>query len=75
MTTTSGSVTAVESTELEHDNIPMPEDFIKDIKGAHYSQGGKYISGHADSFEELQTVVNRHAQVGAGEEWGVDIQG
>ena len=42
----------------------MPEDFFEGIKGARYSHDGQYISGYADSFEELRTVLDRHAQVG-----------
>ena len=42
----------------------MPEDFFEGIKGACYSHYGQYISGYADSFEELLTVLDRHAQVG-----------
>ena len=64
MATTSDNVTAAES--IEHD-MSMSEDFFKGIKGAHYSQCGKYITGYADSFEELQAVVVQHAQVGARE--------
>ena len=63
MATTSDNVTAAES--IEHD-MSMPEDFFQGIKGAHYSQCGKYITGYADSFEELKTVVDQHAQVGLG---------
>ena len=40
------------------------EDLIKDIKGARYTQGGRYISGYADCYEELQAVLTRLAQVG-----------
>ena len=71
MATTSDNVTAAES--IEHD-MSMPEDFFQGIKGAHYSQCGKYITGYAESFKELQTVVDQHAQVGAGEGWGGGIQ-
>ena len=42
----------------------MPEDFFEGIKGARYSHYGQYISGYADSFEELLTMLDRHAQVG-----------
>lgn len=45
-------------------DVLQTEDFIKGIKGARYTQGGRYISGYCESFEELQTLVNRHAQVG-----------
>lgn len=67
-TTTSSNVPTTNCTE--HNNLLEAEDFIKDIKGARYTQGGRYISGYADSYEELQTVVTRLAQVGGGgEEW------
>ena len=44
--------------------MSMPDDFFWGIKGARYSLDGKHVIGYTDSFEELQTVVNRHAQVG-----------
>ena len=63
--TTSGVVTTTDG--AEHDgNLYMPEDFFQGIKGARYSHYGQYISGYADSFEELLTVLDRHAQVCVG---------
>ena len=60
--TTSGVVATTDG--AEHDgNLYMPEDFFEGIKGARYSHYGQYISGYADSFEELLTVLDRHAQV------------
>ena len=44
--------------------VYMPEDFFEGIKGVRYSHYGQYISGYADTFEELLIVLNRHAQVG-----------
>ena len=44
------------------------KDFFKGIKGARYSHYGQNISGHTDSFEELLTVLDRHAQ-GQGHSW------
>ena len=61
-TSTSSNVPTANGTEPDH--FHQTEDFIKDIKGARYTQGGSYVSGYADSYEELQTLVNRHAQVG-----------
>ena len=50
---------------VEHDdNLYMPGNFFEGIKGVRYSHYGQYISGYADTFEELLTVLNRHAQVG-----------
>ena len=63
--TASGDVATTDG--AEHDgNLYMPEDFFEGIKGARYSHYGQYISGYADSFEELQTVLDRHAQVCVG---------
>ena len=61
--TTSGVVATTDGAEHD-DNLYMPEDFFEGIKGARYSHYGQYISGYADSFEELLTVLDRHAQVG-----------
>ena len=61
--TTSGVVATTDGAEHD-DNLYMPEDFFEGIKGARYSHYGQYISGYADSFEELLTVLERHAQVG-----------
>ena len=73
-TTTSSNVPTANGAEC--DNLLQTEDFIKDIKGARYTQGGKYISGHAESYEELETVVARHAQVGGGGEgWNSRMDG
>ena len=57
----------VATDSVEHDgNLYMPKDFLKGIKGVRYSHYGQYISGYADTFEELLTVLDRHAQVGEG---------
>ena len=64
--TTSGVVAPTDGTEHD-DNLYMPEDFFEGIKGVRYSHYGQYISGYADTFEELLTVLDRHAQVGGGE--------
>ena len=61
--TTSGVVATADGAEHD-DNLYMPEEFFEGIKGARYSHYGQYISGYADSFEELLTVLDRHAQVG-----------
>lgn len=78
--TTSGVVATTDGSEHD-DNLYMPEDFFEGIKGARYSHYGQYISGYADSFEELLTVLDRHAQVGGrgrgypGAGGGEDTQG
>ena len=61
-TTTSSNVPTANGTQ--HNNLLQTEYIIKDLKGARYTQGGSYISGYADSYEELETLLIRHAQVG-----------
>ena len=60
--TTSNVITGTE--DLEHDDsIYMPEEFLDGIKGPRSTVHGQYISGYADNFEELVTVLDKHAHV------------
>lgn len=60
--TTSNVITGTE--DLEHDDsIYMPEEFLDGIKGPRSTVHGQYISGYADNFEELVTVLDKHAHI------------